>query len=76
MVVGQGMDHRSQNVRERKEFGGHSVQSLHFVNEGSEGQRCQGLFQGSTHSHKVEVPRIQFRTPDFSPLQFLLHHAA
>lgn len=39
-VVVQGMDHRSQNVSERKDLGGHLVQSLHVVNEGRGGQRC------------------------------------
>lgn len=48
MVIVQGMDHRSQNVRgSRALVGAHSVQSLPFVNEGSEGQRCWGLVQGS-----------------------------
>lgn len=76
MVIVLGMSHRSQNVRGRKGLGGHSVQSLHFINEGREGQRHWGLLQGSMHSYKVAVPRIQFRPPDFSALFFSLHHAA
>ena len=76
MVIVREMDHRSQNVRGRKGLGGHSVQSLHFVNEEREGQRHWGLLQGSMHSYKVPVSRIQFRPPDFSPLFFFLHHTA
>ena len=56
MVIVQGVDHRSQNVRGRKGLGGHSVQSLHFVNEERAGQRRWGLLQGSIHSYKVPVP--------------------
>ena len=76
MVIVQGMDHRSQNVRGRKGLGGRSVQSLHIVNEERKGQRRWGFLQGSILSYKVPVPRIQFRPPDFSPLFFLLHHTA
>lgn len=58
-VIVQGMDHRSQNVKGMKDLGGHSVQSLHFVNEGRGGQRCWRFLQGSMHSYKVAVPRTQ-----------------
>lgn len=41
LIIVQGMDHGSQNVRERKELGSHLVQSLHFVNERREDQRSR-----------------------------------
>lgn len=37
MIIVQEMDHRSQNVGGKKELGGLSVPSLHFVNERREG---------------------------------------
>lgn len=43
MVIVQGMGHRSKNVRGKNDFGGHSVQSPHFVNERREKPETLGI---------------------------------
>ena len=63
MIRVQGMGHRSQNVRGRKELGGHSVQSLHFVNERREDQRARD-FSGV----QCTIPKCQCQE---SSLDFL-----
>lgn len=64
MIIVQAMDHRSKNVGGRKELGGHSVQSLHFVNERREGQRARDFsrVQCTVTKWQCQEYRLDFLT--------------